>query len=300
MAKQDIEFRVGVIILIGIMVLFGSLYWLQGYKLERNAQVISVIFEDVGTLAVGDVVTVSGVHRGKVSHLELTGDGVMVRLLLYKDVVLKQDAKIVIKNLGLMGERFIAISPGKDSVLFDPNIISRGLYDSGLPEVMGLMGEMIVELRSLVHSFKQTIGSDSSLDKFSQTVTNLESVTSSLSDYFQRNEKKLDGSIDNFYQASRELSSMLARNSSRIDSTIDRFDRVSLGLDNFVIKLDTISVHLRGFASSLDDPDGTLNLLISDRRLYDDLRRTADNVDDLITDIRANPRKYINLKIELF
>ncbi|RKX24831.1 MAG: MCE family protein, partial [Candidatus Zixiibacteriota bacterium] len=33
---------------------------------------------------------------------------------------------------------------------------------------------------------------------------------------------------------------------------------------------------------------------------YDDLRRTADNLDDLITDVRANPGRYVNLKLELF
>jgi hypothetical protein len=39
---------------------------------------------------------------------------------------------------------------------------------------------------------------------------------------------------------------------------------------------------------------------MEDRRLYDDLRKAADNLDDLVSDIRANPRKYINLKFELF
>ena len=33
MAAKNIEFRVGVIILIGLVVLGASLYWLQGYKL---------------------------------------------------------------------------------------------------------------------------------------------------------------------------------------------------------------------------------------------------------------------------
>ena len=140
-----------------MILLFGSLYWLQGYKLERNAQHVTVRFRDVGTLAVGDRVTVSGVHRGKVKDLRLTSDGVLVELLLYRDVVLKRDASIVIKNLGLMGERFIAISPGVDSVLFDTSAIALGLYDAGLPEVMGLMGDMIVEMKSLVHSLKQTV-----------------------------------------------------------------------------------------------------------------------------------------------
>ncbi len=300
MAKQDIEFRVGVIILMGMILLFGSLYWLQGYKLERNAQHVTVRFRDVGTLAVGDRVTVSGVYRGKVKDLRLTSDGVLVELLLYHDVVLKRDASIVIKNLGLMGERFIAISPGVDSVLFNTSAVATGLYDAGLPEVMGLMGDMIVEMKSLVHSLKRTVVSDSSLNQFKQTVTNLERVSGSLADYMSRSEDKLDHTVDNFHEASARLSRLINDNSPRIDTSLQRVERATEGLDEFVARLDTLSIQARLFAETINNPDGTMHLLINDRRLYDDLRQTADNFDDLISDIRANPRKYINLKVELF
>ncbi|MDH4157351.1 MAG: MlaD family protein [candidate division Zixibacteria bacterium] len=300
MAKKDVEFRVGVIILIGIILLGSSLYWLQGYKLERNAQVIRVLFADVGTLSEGDRVTVSGVHKGKVNGLSLTDRGVLVELLLYKDVVLKRDARITIKNFGLMGERFIAITPGVDSLPFDTGSAAQGYYDAGLPEVMGLMGDMIVELRNIVRSLKRTVASDSSLGKFNNTVSNLERVSSSLADYVARNDTKFDKTVDNFYKASGQLNRLLAENSDKVDSAAQRLYRVSDGLDKFVVRLDTLSLHLRDFAASMNDPEGTLQLLVSDRRLYDDLRRTADNIDDLINDIRENPRKYINLKVELF
>ena len=300
MAKRDIEFRVGVIVLIGIILVFASLYWLQGYKLERNAQLIRVRFRDVGTLAAGDRVTVSGVHRGKVKDLKLTPEGVLVDLLLYRDVVLKRDATIVIKNLGLMGERFIAISPGIDSVLFDTSAVATGLYDAGLPEVMGLMGDMIVEMRAMVRSLKQTVVSDSSLNQFRRTVDNLERVSGSLADYVSRSENKLDGTVNNFHEASAKLSRMLKENSPRVDTSLQRVERATEGLDEFVARLDSLSIQARTFAETVNNPDGSLYLLINDRRLYDDLRRTADNFDDLITDIRANPRKYINLKVELF
>ena len=68
----------------------------------------------------------------------------------------------------------------------------------------------------------------------------------------------------------------------------------------FVQQLDTLAQSARSFASTLEEGEGTLQLMMEDRRLYDDLRKTADNLDDLINDIRANPRKYINLKVELF
>ena len=300
MAKKDIEFRVGVIILLGMIILFGSLYWLQGYKLERNAQLITVRFRDVGTLAAGDKVTVSGVHRGKVNELRLTENGVLVDLLLYKDVVLKSDATITIKNLGLMGDRFIAISPGTDSALFDTSLVTEGFYDAGLPEVMGLMGDMVVELRELVHSFKTTVASDSSLNKFKMTLDNMEKVTATLADYVSKNETKFNQSVDNIHKASRGLKYLVENNSEKVDSSFQRIDRATENLDLFVARLDTLSANVRDFTESLNNPDGTMNLLMNDRRLYDDLRQTADNLDDLIKDIRENPRKYINLKLELF
>jgi phospholipid/cholesterol/gamma-HCH transport system substrate-binding protein len=299
-SKSNVEFRVGIIILFGLIILLGSLYWLQGYKLERNATRIMVRFHDVGSLSVGDNVTVSGVHKGKVNRLTLTADGVLVELLIYKDVVLKRDAKITIRNLGLMGERFIAISPGVDTALYNPSAVADGLYDTGIPEVMGMMGEMVAELRNLVHSIKRTVGSDSSLDKFNNTVKNLEQVSKSLSSYMSRNEGKLDRTADNFLSASKELNSMLVRNTEIVDSSVDRISRVTVQVESLAGKLDSLAQSARRFADALDNENGTVRLLLDDRRLYDDLRRTANNLDELVSDIRANPRKYINLKVQLF
>jgi phospholipid/cholesterol/gamma-HCH transport system substrate-binding protein len=162
------------------------------------------------------------------------------------------------------------------------------------------MGEMIVELKMLVSSFKNTIGSDSSLTQFKSTVNNLESVSASLASYMKRNENRLDKTADNFYKASKELNRMLSQNSEKVDSAAVRFDRATVRLENFLVQLDSLSGSFRRFAGQLENPDGTLQLLVEDRRLYDDLRQTADNIDDLINDIRENPRKYINLKVELF
>lgn len=300
MASKDLEFRVGLIILIGIIILVGSLYWLRDYQLERNSRIVKVLFKNVGTLAVGDKVNVSGVRKGKVDDIRLTDDGVEVDLFLAKDVHLRKDTRFTIKNLGVMGDRFVAVDQGTDSMIVDKNHRFIGSYDTGLPEVMGMMGEMIVELRELVHSFKTTIGSDSSLTKFNNTIKNLESVSLSLDDYLKRNESKLDQTAENILDASRSFKKVLTKNAENIDSSATRFNRISLKLEDFVYQLDTLSTSFRQFADNINNPEGTLQLLTEDRRLYDDLRKTADNIDDLVNDIRENPRKYINLKVEIF
>jgi len=300
MASTNIEFRVGSVIVIGALILASSLYWLQGYKLERNNQAVSIRFDDVGTLSSGDKVTVSGVRKGRVDDLQLTAKGVLVRVLLYQDVVLHSDARFVIRNQGLMGERFIAIWPGEEPDTLDFNTIVPGEYDLGLPDVMGKLGDMVNELRNLVHVIRRTIGSDSMMVQINETIGNLGRVSSSLANYIDRNEGKLDATADNFYQAARTLNKMMAENSVRVDSSLIRFDRTTGRLDHFAAQLDTLSLAAREFADKLNNPDGTVQLLLEDRRLYDDLRVTADNIDDLVNDIRANPRKYINLKVEIF
>ena len=136
--------------------------------------------------------------------------------------------------------------------------------------------------------------------QINRTVANLESVSSSLSQYLNRNQSKLDQTADNFFQATRRLNKLLADNSDRIDSTVIRVDQMTRRLDRFTYQLDTLATAAREFADMMNNPDGSLQLLMEDRRLYDDLRMTADNIDDLIKDIRANPRKYINLKVEIF
>ncbi|UCC45574.1 MAG: hypothetical protein JSU65_06560, partial [Candidatus Zixiibacteriota bacterium] len=174
-----------------------------------------------------------------------------------------------------------------------------GQYDIGIPEVMGRLGDMITELRRLVSSLN-IMASDTTMAKFSRTVNNVEQLTSSLAAYVERNENKLDRTADNFLRASGRLGKMLNRNADLVDSTAARFDRVSRHFEDFVLQLDSISASARRFADVLETEEGTVQLLLEDRRLYDDLRQTADNIDDLITDIRENPSKYISLKLELF
>jgi len=300
MASKKTELRVGITIIVGLIILAGSLYWLEGVQLTSNSRVIRVKFADVGTLSIGDKVTVSGVYKGKVDDMQLTDSGVVVTLFLAQDVKLRSDATFAIKNMGVMGERFIAIKPGEAADSLNYSAIQQGKYDTGLPEVMGLMGDMIVELRNLVISFKRTVGSDSSLSRFNNTLANLEKVSASMASYMEHNNKKLDATTQNFLRASQRVNQLLDRNSAGVDSTVARLDRTSGSLEVLVHRLDTLSEATREFADALNNPDGSMQQLLNDPRLYNDLRKTADNLDDLVTDIRENPDRYINLTFKLF
>jgi phospholipid/cholesterol/gamma-HCH transport system substrate-binding protein len=48
----------------------------------------------------------------------------------------------------------------------------------------------------------------------------------------------------------------------------------------------------------LDTGEGTLGKVIADPALYDELRETLKNTNDLVKDIKKNPKRYV--KIGLF
>ncbi|MGD8922438.1 MAG: hypothetical protein PVH24_04255, partial [Candidatus Zixiibacteriota bacterium] len=195
---------------------------------------------------------------------------------------------------------FVAVNPGTDTIPFDSLKVAVGSSDEGIPEIMGLLGQTITELQGLITSFKESIGPGSTVDNINNALVNVSRVASSIADYLDTNQVKLDQTTENIYTASAELSRILTQNGPLIDSSLNRFDRTTQKIDALVNRLDSVAVVARKLADELESNEGTLQLLLKDPRLYDDLRRTADNIDDLVSDIKANPRKYINLKFQLF
>ena len=126
MSRKNIELRVGLVVIAAIIILAITIIWIQGYRFGRNNYRVSVIFNEVGSLAKGDPVMVSGINKGKVQDLALTEDGVKVKLTLSDEVILKEDASITVKNIGLMGERFLAVNPGHSPNRLDLTIPIKG------------------------------------------------------------------------------------------------------------------------------------------------------------------------------
>jgi phospholipid/cholesterol/gamma-HCH transport system substrate-binding protein len=121
-----------------------------------------------------------------------------------------------------------------------------------------------------------------------------------VADFLTENRARLDTTTANFVNASRELKLLVENNARPIDSTVSRMNRMTVDLEKFVLHLDTLSQATRRIANAINNNDGTLQLMLEDDRLYNDLRAAADNLDDLVTDIRNNPRKYIDFKVEIF
>jgi phospholipid/cholesterol/gamma-HCH transport system substrate-binding protein len=113
MEKAKLEIMVGFFVLIGILCLgylsikLGKLELVGGDVYEVDAQ-----FNTASGLKSGSTVEIAGVEVGRVRGITLSGDRAMVKLAVNNTVKLYTDTIASIKTRGIIGEKFLALSPG--------------------------------------------------------------------------------------------------------------------------------------------------------------------------------------------
>ena len=113
MEKAKLEIMVGFFVLIGILCLgylsikLGKLELVGGDVYEVAAQ-----FNTASGLKPGSAVEIAGVEVGRVRGITLSGDRAMVKLAVNNTVKLYTDTIVSIKTRGIIGEKFLALSPG--------------------------------------------------------------------------------------------------------------------------------------------------------------------------------------------
>jgi phospholipid/cholesterol/gamma-HCH transport system substrate-binding protein len=114
-SRRSVEIMVGVFVLAGIAALTHLSVGLARREVARGkSYTVKAVFSDLGGLRTGAAVTVAGVDVGNVSHIALRDYQAEVTMHIDAKVKLQVDSIASIRTRGLIGEKFIAISPGGD------------------------------------------------------------------------------------------------------------------------------------------------------------------------------------------
>jgi phospholipid/cholesterol/gamma-HCH transport system substrate-binding protein len=110
MEKAKLELVVGLFVLVGIgylAVKLGKLELVGGDVYEIEAQ-----FNTASGLKPGSTIEIAGVEVGRVRGIVLKDDRAIVKLAVNNTVKLYTDTIASIKTRGIIGEKFLALSPG--------------------------------------------------------------------------------------------------------------------------------------------------------------------------------------------
>jgi phospholipid/cholesterol/gamma-HCH transport system substrate-binding protein len=303
--KTDMDLFVGASILISVVILITGVLWLKDVSLSRKMVDYAVLFPNVGTLQVGDPVMVNGVSKGTVKQIYLRNSSVAVILEMDKSVQLTDSCRIMIQNIGLMGERGVGLHYSESGSAIHPinaadTLFLHGSFDTGIAEAMGMLGSVLEEVRELVGNVsvivEQTVGDTSFLSLFRTISGRLDTISSVAQRIMIDNKAPLEKSVRNLQKLSEEARLLVDRNSPGIDTIVTNGKAITSRVLDITNSVDSLIVTVRSVVGRVEDEESTTGMLLRDKDLYNDLKKTVADLDTLIKNVQDDALK-LRIKI---
>ena len=126
MSQRDLEFTVGIFVLIGVLALGYLSIQLGGLDLFNNSTYkIGAKFSTVTGLRSGASIEMAGVKVGWVGKISLVGEEALVTMQIKDSVELSRDSIASIRTKGILGDKYIRLSQGGSEKIIKPGGLIR-------------------------------------------------------------------------------------------------------------------------------------------------------------------------------
>jgi phospholipid/cholesterol/gamma-HCH transport system substrate-binding protein len=281
-------FALGVLTVLAAVVFFWGFYYLLGTPVLKGGMDVVVRLEHGAGLKRGDRVLLNGVLVGSVRSVSLAGaSGVIAVLRLNDKIDLPADTRARVSG-DVFGAHSIELIPGTALVKLEPgDTILGGTQGPGLTEIAG---ELSTRATGLITR------ADSLLSP--QTVRDLQNTASVL----PGSAVELRAALMELRMATAALRRTTeeietARSGEALRAVLNRVDSSAIAIRATALAMERSVGSLESVFRKIDMGQGTLGRLINDTTLFNELNGAAREIRVLAADVRARPRRYINLEI---
>jgi phospholipid/cholesterol/gamma-HCH transport system substrate-binding protein len=170
--KSRLELKVGIFVFIGLVILFIFVLLIGDFKNMISTYRINFVFNFINGVRIGAPVRFAGVDVGEVREIkfifspEQNKDKVCVVGRIKKGTTIPVDSSIWVNTLGLLGEKYIDIMPGKDYGNFikdNQNVVGNDPF--AMHEFGELAKSIAQKLDKSILEIENTVGSVKDLTK---------------------------------------------------------------------------------------------------------------------------------------
>ena len=277
----------GLLTIVGVALFIFGLYYLLGSPLLKGGMDVVVMLESGGGLKRGDRVTLQGVNVGAVRSVRLNGpQGVTATLRLNTDLPLSAETRASVQG-DVFGAHAVELIPGNAMVKLEAGDTLRGMNAPALAESAT---ELSATARNVLQRAETLLSP--------QAVSDIHATTSILPGSAQQ--------LRSAFQELRLAAAALKRTTESLDqaktgpalsAAIGRIDESARAMSAVAASMERSLAPLESVFSKVDQGRGTLGKLVNDTSLYTELNGAARELRALASDIKANPKRYVNVEI---
>lgn len=182
--RSSFELKVGVFIFTGIVILFVIIFSIGNFYSIKRGYNLNILFSFANGISVGAPVRYAGVEVGEVQDITVYFDEKenrpMVRVLVWvsQNTWINEDADITINTLGLLGEKYLEITPGtRETKLLQNKDTMRGQDPISTEELTRETKMMLAKIDDMIGSINKVVGDEEIRVSIKNTITNLEGLS---------------------------------------------------------------------------------------------------------------------------
>ena len=294
MSSMAKEIKIALVAIVSILVLFFGMKFLKGVQLFSNDHVYYVTFSDISGLAASSPIYANGFKVGTVKSIEYdySKPGAIVATVgLDKKLQVPNGSRAEIES-DLLGNVKLNLLLGDPSAGMIPvgGKISGSIYAGALgkaAEMIPQIEKMLPKLDSILANLN-TLTADPAIAK---SLHNVEHITNDLTTTTTQL-NTLMASLN------KEVPGMITRANNVLDQSGQLASNLSaVNVEETMTKVSETLENLRRFTDKLNANDGSLGLLLNDKKLYQNLNSTIAHADSLLINLREHPKRYVHFSV---
>lgn len=299
------EIKIGFFLSIALLILIIFIFAVGdlSYYFRPKGYPLYVYFDSAAGLEKKTLVRLAGVKIGRVEDIRLKKSKAEVLLLIDKDVQISRDSVATLAALGLLGEKYIEILPGKADEYCQPGDTLEGLTPVSLDRIGEQLLSVGEEIRKAGKLLQDLIGGEETKSNLRQSFENIATFTAELKDFWSENQEALETTVSQSSELTRTLTQDMKQVTQNIEETIrllrdvisenrgDIRERLA-EMESLVEEMEKL---LREFNQSLkkvNNGEGSLGKLLQDPDLYNEAEATVKQtrlIGERITALKFRP-----------
>jgi phospholipid/cholesterol/gamma-HCH transport system substrate-binding protein len=303
------ETKVGVLASFAIALLIIGYNFLKGNSIFSRETVLFARYSQVDGLGVSKPVLINGFQIGRVDKLELQPNGTIIATLKINnkyDIPYNTIARL--ESTDLLGGKAIVMDLGnsteyaKDGDTLNANV-EKGLMEAVQPVqkkaelIISKMDSILTSVNSILNpNFQKNV--DKSFTSIASTLGALEATSKKVDALVGSESSKLSNILSNV----EAITVNFKNNGVKIDAILKNLNEVTdkAAALNFKTTIDNANkavADLQEMVSGIKNGKGSLGQLLNDTKLSDNLNNASKNLDNLLIDLKANPKRYVHFSV---
>ena len=291
--------KIALTVLVGLALLYWGINYLKGINLLTPSNYYFTELDNSEGLLVATPVTVNGFQVGQVREIkyDFAKNKIMVQLNMEPDLKVPEGSTIDMES-GLLGGVTMVLKLGDGPAMKSGSFISTagvpGIMDHVTDDVLPRVNGMLPKVDSIMNNINGITGDPAlaaAIYRLDGITRQLQASASQLTTLMTNLNRSVPGVMNNVNGITSNLTGATG-NLTDFSASLKQ-----MPLDSTINTLNATLANLQALSVQLNDKNSSLGKILNDRELYDNANHAIASLDSLLIDIKANPKRYINVKV---